>query len=77
MSEGSSLNGDPREDEAPIRKINVETPGASEPGEKGNAVTNSTLLSPPVQDSRFLHYVIKLLQSVITGNDDAIAFGIT
>ena len=63
----------------PIRNINFESPEPTrnEGNNINNNVTRSTLLSPPVEDVRFTKYVIKLLQSVVTGNDEAIEFGIT
>ena len=48
----------------------------------GNVVTGSgsgtisTLLLPSVGGGRFTEYVIKLLKSGVTGNDDAICSGV-
>ena len=77
MSNDLSLSREIGDDAAPVQNLDFPTPGGKGTGDTGNAVTNSTLLLPPVQDSRFLHYVIKLLQYVITGNDAAINYGVT
>ena len=73
---------DPSDAGFAVRNLSFQSPspgdGGEDPnGEDPNKGTPPVLLSPPVENVRFTSYVVKLLQSVITGNDDAIEAGIS